>query len=56
VHMVLMWGVVFVPIVLLDGWLRFDWLPLVPVFYQVLIGLTLVYTTVYIYKLYRELL
>jgi hypothetical protein len=56
VHVVLLWGIVLIPIFLLDMWLRFDWLPLVPIAVQVLVGLTLVYTSVYIYKLYRSLL
>jgi len=56
VQMVLVWGVVMIPIFLLDNWLRFDWLPLVPIFIQALMGLTLVYTSVYIYRLYRSLL
>lgn len=50
------WAVVLVPVFLIDGWLKFDWLPLVPVFMQMLIGITMVYTSVYIYKLYRSLL
>jgi hypothetical protein len=56
VQVVLVWGVVMIPIFLLDNWLRFDWLPLVPIFVQALMGLTLVYTSVYIYRLYRSLL
>ena len=56
VHVLALWAVVLVPVFLLDNWLRFDWLPLVPVFVQALVGLTLVYTSVYIYKLYRALL
>jgi hypothetical protein len=54
--LVLAWGIVLVPVFLIDNWLRFDWLPLVPIFVQALVGLTLVYTSVYIYKLYRSLL
>ena len=56
VQVVLMWAVVLIPIFLLDDWLRFDWLPLVPVAVQALAGLTLIYTSVYVYKLYRSLL
>ncbi len=56
VHAVLLWGVVLIPVFLLDGWLRADWLPLVPIVVQALIGLTLVYSSVYIYRLYRSLL
>ena len=49
-------GLVMIPIFLLDNWLRFEWLPLVPIFVQALIGLTLVYTSVFVYRLYRSLL
>lgn len=56
VHMLVLWGLVLIPVFLLDMWLRFDWLPLVPIMVQALIGLTLVYTSVYVYKLYRSLL
>lgn len=55
-QMVVVWGVILIPIFLLDSWLRFDWLPLVPIFVQALMGLTIVYTSVYIYRLYRSLL
>lgn len=56
VHVVILWGLVLIPIFLLDQWLRFEWLPLVPVAVQALMGVTLVLTSVYIYKLYRSLL
>lgn len=52
----LVWAIVLIPAFLLDNWLKFDWLPLIPVTVQLLIGLTLVYTTLYVYKLYRSLL
>jgi len=55
-HVLIIWGVVLIPIFLIDNWLRFDWLPLVPIFVQALMGMTLVLTSVYIYKLYRSLL
>lgn len=53
---VVAWGIVLIPVFLIDNWLKFDWLPLVPVFVQLLIGMTLIYTSVYIYKIYRSLL
>jgi hypothetical protein len=56
IHVVVVWGIVLIPVFLLENWLRFDWLPLVPAFVQGLIGLTLVYTSVYVYRLYRSLL
>jgi hypothetical protein len=56
IHVVLVWGIVLIPAFLLENWLRFDWLPMVPVIVQGLTGLTLVYTSVYVYRLYRSLL
>jgi hypothetical protein len=56
VHVVLVWAAVLIPVFLIDNWLRFDWLPLVPIFVQALSGATLVFTSIYIYKLYRSLL
>lgn len=52
----LMWAVVLLPALLLDGWLRWDWLPIVPIVVQLLSALSLIYSSVYIYKLYRSLL
>lgn len=52
----LLWVVVLVPSLLLDGWLRWDWLPILPVMVQLLGAASLVYCSVYIYKLYRSLL
>jgi uncharacterized membrane protein YcjF (UPF0283 family) len=56
VQVLLLWAVVLIPVFMIDTWLRFDWLPLVPIVVQGLIGLTLVYTSVYVYRLYRSLL
>jgi hypothetical protein len=56
VILVVGWAVIFIPTLLIDGWLRLDWLPLVPVVVQLLGALTLVYSSVYIYKIYRSLL
>jgi len=50
------WAVVLIPAFLLDNWLRFEWLPLIPIIVQLLVGLTLVYSSTYIYRLYRSLL
>ncbi len=52
----LLWLFVLIPSLLLDGWLRWDWLPLVPIVVQLLGGISLVYGSTYIYKLYRSLL
>lgn len=50
------WAVVLYPTLLLEGWLRFDWLPLVPIVVQLLSALSLVFGSVYVYKIYRSLL
>lgn len=52
----LVWAVILIPMLLLDGWLRWDWLPLIPLVVQLLSALSLIYTSVYLYKLYRSLL
>lgn len=55
-YVLVLWAVVLVPTLLLDDWLKFDWLPLVPIVSQLLSGLSLVFFTTYVYKLYRSLL
>jgi hypothetical protein len=52
----LIWAVILFPTIMLEGWLRFDWLPLVPVVVQCLNAFTLLFSSVYLYKLYRSLL
>lgn len=52
----LIWAVVLLPTIILEGWLRFDWLPLVPVIVQLLSGFSLAFTSIYLYKLYRSML
>jgi hypothetical protein len=50
------WVIVLFPALLLDGWLRWEWLPLIPIVVQLLTATTLTFSTVYMYKLYRSLL
>lgn len=50
------WAVVLYPTLLLEGWLRFDWLPLVPIVVQLLSAASLVYGSLYMYKMYRSML
>ncbi|MDR1197125.1 MAG: hypothetical protein LBL08_02530 [Candidatus Nomurabacteria bacterium] len=54
--MAVMWAVILVPIILLDNWVKIDWLPLVPLGVLLLSTLTLVWVGSYIYLLYRRLL
>jgi hypothetical protein len=51
-----LWVVVLLPTLLIDSWLRLDWLPLVPIMVQALGALSIIYAATYIYKLYRSLL
>lgn len=50
------WVCVLLPVLLVDSWLRFDWLPLVPIAVAALSAFTLLYAATYIYKLYRSML
>lgn len=52
----LVWAVILLPMLLLDSWLRLDWLPLIPIAVQALGAFTLIYAATYIYTLYRSLL
>lgn len=52
----LLWLVVLLPALLLYSWLRFDWLPLVPIVVQILGALTIMYVAAYVYRLYRSML
>ncbi|HVI69701.1 MAG TPA: hypothetical protein VM581_04575 [Magnetospirillaceae bacterium] len=52
----LTWTVVLLPMLMLDSWLRFNWLPLMPIAVQALGAWTVLYSATYIYKLYRSML
>lgn len=54
--LLVMWASFLLPALLLDSWLRWSWLPLVPVMVQVLSALTILYLSTYVYKLYRSML
>lgn len=53
---VLVWSVIMIPIFILDSWLNLPWLPLVPIAIQVMSGFSVIFTSTYLYKLYRSLL
>lgn len=53
---IVVWAVVMFFFLMVDSWLKFDWLPLIPVVVQTLSAATLMFFSVYIYKLYRSLL
>lgn len=50
------WVFILVPAFMLDRWLNLSWLPIVPVAFQLIAGFSVMFTSVYIYKLYRSLL
>lgn len=50
------WALVLVPGLLLDGWLKFNWLPLIPILVQLLGAFTLTYAVTYVYKMYRSMI
>ncbi|HXH27193.1 MAG TPA: hypothetical protein VNG90_04820 [Candidatus Acidoferrum sp.] len=52
----LVWGAILVPTFALDRWLNLPWLPLVPIMIQLMGGFSTIFTSVYVYKLYRSLL
>lgn len=56
VTLLLVWAMVLIPILLLDGWLKFSWLPLVPIVAQLLTAFTLVYSATFVYKMYKSML
>jgi len=53
---VLVWAVIMIPVFILDSWLSLPWLPLVPIAIQVMSGFSVIFTSTYLYKLYRSLL
>jgi hypothetical protein len=56
VPMAILWLVILLPVILLDNWLKVDWLPLVPLVSLILTTITLVWVASYIYVLYRRLI
>lgn len=54
--LLLIWAVVLIPVLLLDGWLNISWLPLVPITIQILSGFSVLFLTTYIYLLYRGMI
>lgn len=56
VTLLIVWALILVPALLLDGWLRFTWLPLIPAIVQLLSAFTITYAATYAYKMYRSML
>jgi len=52
----IIWAVILIPIILLDNWINVSWSPLVPLFVQILSGVSLLFSTTYIYLLYRRMI
>ena len=51
----LMWLIVLIPAILIDGWLGLTWQPLVPIVVLFLGTLTIIWCATYIYLLYRKM-
>ena len=56
VMLVLMWAVVLLAVLFVDGWLRFSWLPLLPATVQIMGAWTVLFAAAYVYKVYRSML
>lgn len=56
VSLFITWSAVLLTVLILDAWLRFDWLPLLPIAVQILSAWTVLYAATYIYRLYRSML
>lgn len=59
VLMFVVWVVVLIPIILLDGWLKsiwpaISWVPVVPIFFLVMASLSVLWFASYTYMLYRK--
>jgi len=60
IAVVVVWLIIMIPIILFDDWIKkvvpaIDWLPIVPLSIIVLSSVTLVYSSGYIYLLYRRI-
>jgi hypothetical protein len=51
-----LWAITLIPLIFLQGWLKVDWLPLVPVAALLLGAITVLWSATYIYLLYRKLI
>lgn len=56
---VLAWAIIMIPIILLDGWIKsvyptINWLPIVPIVLLALSSMTIIWTSSYVYLLYRK--
>lgn len=57
--LVFAWGIVMIPLIIFDGWIKalwpaVDWIPFVPIAMLVLNTLTIIWSSGYIYLLYRK--
>lgn len=50
------WVVVLFPIILIDRWLKIEWLPLVPVATVAIGAMSIIWAATYVYLLYRRLI
>lgn len=57
--MVVIWGLVMIPVILFDSWVKsvlpgIGWMPIVPIVIVILSSLTVVWSSSYLYLLYRK--
>lgn len=57
--LVIFWGVVMIPLILFDGWIKglwpaINWMPFVPIAMLILNAITIIWVSGYIYLLYRK--
>lgn len=50
------WALILIPTLFIDNWLRFNWLPLIPILVQLLSAFSVTYAATYAYKMYRSML
>jgi len=61
VGIVVVWAIIMIPLIMFDGWIKsvwpvITWLPLIPLALMVLGSLTVIWTSSYIYLLYRKVI
>ena len=52
----IIWAIILVPAILLDYWIKVDWLPLVTIGVEVATGISLIFGAAYVFLLYRRMI
>ena len=56
VVLLVLWVVVLIPALLIDYWVKVEWLPIVTIAVQVATGTSLIYGSSYVFLLYRRMI